>query len=110
MKESVMKTWVAALRSGEYTQGKGVLKSEGTHCCLGVLCEISPFDIEANMSILFPSADVADWAGLSDIAPLMPRSYKTDKGPRRSLSDINDGGGKSFKQIANIIEHNYKVL
>jgi hypothetical protein len=38
--------WVAALRSGEYEQGDGALKSvadshDVTYCCLGVACEIS---------------------------------------------------------------------
>lgn len=35
--------WVAALRSGEYEQGTGVLYNpeENTHCCLGVACAIA---------------------------------------------------------------------
>jgi hypothetical protein len=37
--------WVAALRSGDYSQGTGVLhrKVNGEHkyCCLGVLCDIA---------------------------------------------------------------------
>lgn len=33
--------WVAALRSGEYKQGKGKLRTRGnTYCCLGVACAI----------------------------------------------------------------------
>lgn len=31
--------WTEALRSGEYQQGP-LLHSHGTHCCLGVLCEV----------------------------------------------------------------------
>ena len=34
--------WVAALRSGDYKQGKYALrKSNGTFCCLGVACDIN---------------------------------------------------------------------
>ena len=39
--------WVAALRSGNFTQGRGSLVEEGTgavrekFCCLGVACEVS---------------------------------------------------------------------
>ena len=38
--------WVAALRSGDYPQGRNVLtsvESDGTrrHCCLGVLCDLA---------------------------------------------------------------------
>lgn len=33
--------WVAALRSGRYSQGKGALKwQSGKVCCLGVLCDL----------------------------------------------------------------------
>lgn len=34
--------WVAALRSGEYTQGTDTLYDVSTqqHCCLGVLCDV----------------------------------------------------------------------
>ena len=29
--------WVVALRSGEYKQARGMLKSDDAYCCLGVL-------------------------------------------------------------------------
>lgn len=34
--------WLAALESGEYSQIRGFLGSPGGHCCVGVLCEITP--------------------------------------------------------------------
>ncbi len=41
--EYILNRWVPALRSDEYQQGHGMLKSivDGnvTHCCLGVVCE-----------------------------------------------------------------------
>lgn len=45
MNREVMEKWVAALRSGEYTQGTGDLRlanEDGSlsYCCLGVLCEL----------------------------------------------------------------------
>lgn len=34
--------WIAALRSGNYNQGRYLLHSkENNYCCLGVLCDIS---------------------------------------------------------------------
>jgi hypothetical protein len=33
--------WLAALRSGEYQQGKGQLNCDNTYCCLGVACDIA---------------------------------------------------------------------
>jgi hypothetical protein len=46
MNEDVRRQWLAALRSGEFTQGKNTLtkiQSEGpdTYCCLGVLCALA---------------------------------------------------------------------
>ncbi len=33
--------WIAALRSGDYKQTIGTLRdATGSHCCLGVLCEL----------------------------------------------------------------------
>jgi hypothetical protein len=42
MNELIAQQWVAALRSGNYMQGKGFLhnKDENTFCCLGVLCDM----------------------------------------------------------------------
>lgn len=45
MKPKIKEQWVAALRSGEYKQGKSALraldkKGELKYCCLGVLCDI----------------------------------------------------------------------
>jgi len=38
----LIKEWVKALRSGEYTQGKRALRdTENKFCCLGVLCDIT---------------------------------------------------------------------
>lgn len=45
MDPEVKAAWVAALRSGEYIQGKGALaRMDGDvtrYCCLGVLCEVA---------------------------------------------------------------------
>jgi hypothetical protein len=46
MNPRIKAQWIAALRSGDYTQGFGVLRgtriADGTigHCCLGVLCNL----------------------------------------------------------------------
>lgn len=38
--ENVKLEWLAALRSGEYPQDGGKLKTEEGYCCLGVLCDV----------------------------------------------------------------------
>lgn len=50
MREEIKARWVAALRSGNYRQGKQKLARQMTrtmpmtHCCLGVLCELAVED------------------------------------------------------------------
>lgn len=41
LKKKIKDRWVKALRSGEYSQGKNVLRDhEDNFCCLGVLCNL----------------------------------------------------------------------
>lgn len=41
MKQTIKDNWITALRSGDYKQGPGVLKTkDNRYCCLGVLCDI----------------------------------------------------------------------
>lgn len=41
MNPEIKKKWLKALRSGEYKQGRNLLRSNTDHyCCLGVLCDI----------------------------------------------------------------------
>lgn len=92
MREDIKARWVAALRSGNYRQGKEKLARQMTrtmpmtHCCLGVLCELAVEDgiIEAMShpygtsgqvryfggpdrwkATALPPA-VAEWAGFED--------------------------------------------
>lgn len=41
MNEEIKAKWIAALRSGEYEQGRSSLRpSSNSYCCLGVLCDL----------------------------------------------------------------------
>lgn len=40
MNEKIKKSWIRALTSGKYKQGKGLLKKGEKFCCLGVLCDL----------------------------------------------------------------------
>lgn len=81
--------WLAALRSGEYHQTTGALRTEGSyetddhegHCCLGVLCDLYARDTGADWSKgtgtcggkysihnaydILPR-EVVEWAGLQE--------------------------------------------
>lgn len=117
MKKTVAKKWVAALRSGEFKQGKAYLRSRGNYCCLGVLCELYRQETgrgrwepviglpgvlkfivggaTASATHTALPAAVADWAGMH--------------GAGGELAYENDGG-ETFDTIADIIEDWGKYL
>jgi hypothetical protein len=129
MKKEIAERWVAALRSGEYKQTKNILGrvdgDEKYYCCLGVLCELAvedgiipPASIghdecqDTDDLLVFdgndkePGRDVIEWAGMRSRAGVYRQdgsttiSGDTDRG---CLASDNDSG-KSFAEIANIIE------
>lgn len=120
MKKEIMEKWVAALRSGEYKQGKYSLHSEGKFCCLGVLCEVAlrdgvPVGVRGGgLNIVYDGAvavlpkRVQDWADMASDSGTMESSPQD--GFRPTLTLLNDDEGKSFVEIAAIIERNYKEL
>lgn len=123
MNPEIKAKWVAALRSGEYEQGRGSLLRDGKHCCLGVLCEIAvqenvitkaTYDTPENSLPEFQSSvtvfdegpgeqfsvlpeKVIDWAGLDGGNPIV------DDG-KSNLASLNDNAGLSFDEIADVIE------
>jgi len=125
MRPEIKQKWVAALRSGDYEQGKMALQtSDGKFCCLGVLCDLHrktnkkkgitwdpTEETEADVRYLgedaFLPESVSEWAGLvnGDGESIKDPEVKTGNNLRKSLSELNDGG-TSFKKIAEYIEKN----
>lgn len=115
MNQDIKQQWLAALRSGEYTQGRGLLRpTEDTYCCLGVLCdlhakatgEIWIDDRYFDQSEALPTI-VQQWAGLSDWCPDIP--LRPGQGVA-TLAEFNDGRSDydlrphTFAEIADLIE------
>jgi hypothetical protein len=117
------KQWITALRSGDYTQGQGHLHTNRGFCCLGVATKeflTSGVDINASSG-----GDKTIWAynGEQEMAPdhvmdalglicpngtnkaqmNLPAGY--DEDDSLMLTAMNDNG-KTFEQIADIIEAN----
>lgn len=95
--------WLAALRSGEYQQGKQYLCREGRYCCLGVGCEVlgvpkTPYEdcVAFNGSISTAPNMFRDLVGLRDFMGVATSGC--------TLTSLNDVDGKSFSEIADIIE------
>lgn len=107
MNENAQK-WVEALRGPEYKQGRNRLAYGGSHCCLGVACEVAikngvPISrINREGEIYFDESyavlpvSIREWLGLN--------STEGRYGIDRSLASDNDSGGKTFAEIAAIIE------
>lgn len=119
LKPEIKSKWLYALRSEEYKQGKGFLRTGDEYCCLGVLCDLyqketgngfwsgTPeglhyFVIGEEDTHRLPPAEVVDWSGMNDSNPVV---YATPGGRYHcnGLGGVNDGGF-SFLQIADIIE------
>lgn len=106
MQVEIKDKWVAALRSGEYVQGRGQLRtSVDEFCCLGVLCSIYALEnsdftathtdhngYEYDGEWLVLPTGVQQWAGLPDEQVV--------------LIEMNDGNS-TFDEIADYIEENY---
>jgi hypothetical protein len=115
VKKEIADLWVAALRSDKYHQVKGALRKQYGMCCLGVLCDISAqgkWMSTANNEFEFqtPAGDrkpgslpdaVMLWSGVRSETGTLSQS--------RSLASYNDQG-KSFEEIATVIEANYLDL
>lgn len=121
MNPEIKAQWVAALRSGEYEQGRNKLNTDGKYCCLGVLCELahlaggivnkdsaSTIVYYDDESSLLPGS-VKKWAGLHSNNPYI------DAGDDYcAVALLNDGGceaddnthikPRTFTQIADLIE------
>lgn len=118
--------WIAALRSGDYSQGRSRLRTQEGYCCLGVACEVYRqetgegqwlgdtvgghflFRTSAETVSAFLPGPVCDWLGVihdngarDDTDGLNDADrYNSDLRP---LSSLNDGG-RSFEEIADILE------
>lgn len=117
--------WVDALRSGKYTQGKGSLTENSEDrgsfdCCLGVACKLAIIDgvklsvyedrygnVHYNGEENYLPEPVQAWLGLSTNMG----QYATVPGTRfgHGLAGDNDGG-KTFTEIADIIEQKAEIL
>ncbi len=100
MNEERLAKWVAALRSGEYTQARGTLRTEDDKfCCLGVLC-----------NLVNPKSWLKVGGGYvyQNVEQIMPLSTATEGsvGVIGRLIDMNDIDKLSFDEIADWIETN----
>ena len=97
------------MRSDKYEQASGKLENGTGFCCLGVACKVAeqhgvPVDSVDGFIIgedLHSQLSVKTWLGVNTYAGCFSDT---------SLARLNDNGGLSFKQIADVIENNWEEL
>jgi hypothetical protein len=120
MNQEIKAQWVAALRSGEYTQGKEALRNdEGGFCCLGVLCELAIAAGVCAPAVYNNGYNLWEYEGASSTLPYSVMRWadlSSDNPPVQDscLAELNDGewdtdtgavdNGMDFNEIADIIE------
>lgn len=90
MNAQIKAEWIAALRSGEYPQDKGMLHGDIGYCCLGVLCDLHAKSTGGTWGDDYTylgeqnglPIEVQKWAGLDRTFPLVGD---------QSLAVLNDG-------------------
>ena len=97
--------WVAALRSGNYEQGKYCLRSkQNTYCCLGVLCDIYDNKVWSEHNSYFTyNGDSQSITRVMREALELPTHHSSIVD---DLMDKNDAYNETFSNIANFIEEN----
>lgn len=126
MNPEIKEKWIAALRSGDYKQGKSYLAKKGVdgvirYCCLGVLCEIAVKEgiaqrFHENSSFIaygiseryqdetYLTKEIAAWAGIRYNGQLHEGDVEKST-PTNNLAVANDAE-LSFEHIAKMIEEN----
>lgn len=112
MKKEIMELWVKELKSGYWQQGKYFLEHSGFFCVYGVLanlaalygvCSHSGQNLNGfDKKITVVPESVIQWAELKSPIGEIP-------GLKYSLAEMNDNG-KSFKDLAEVIEKHWSEL
>lgn len=140
MKKEVMEKWVAALRSDEYQQIDGRLRSfepesngQYSYCCLGVLCDLHRKEHNPDGSdptytwglgigrsakpttaygghVDDLPAPVREWAGIRDADPELLADPDGNGQYSVNIMQLNDDFSFEFEEIADLIEDQWERL
>lgn len=125
MKPEIKAKWLAALRSGEYLQGRDCLRStrpddvDDAFCCLGVLCDLAAREgvVEwdgTDAHYTDPQYGRGHWENNVLPLPVMVWAGLAEDNPRvacnvggytsANVASLNDEHGCTFSEIADWIE------
>lgn len=112
-RDFILDTWVPALRSGEYEQGVGRLRSStpnGTnYCCLGVAFDCLTHEEPGSFSWTEPPAHFDGTVGHGGMGTMPYEAARyigldTTFGDQSALAQLNDAEQESFDEIADRLE------
>lgn len=124
MEPELKSKWVAALRSGEYRQGKDALHKDGAYCCIGVLCKVAGADMSGQEHDIINRDEDGEWASRANPTAWFDEGLFTEDEELGSLGahfgigskvegmliDMNDSKGRSFHEIADwIVAHDLET-
>lgn len=115
-----LRLWVAALRSGTYTQGYKFMRNNefpnAEHCCLGVMQEVAlraghlpKGPVNWGVTSWVEPSILEEFYGLRQM-DLQVNAGAVLDGSETSLTVLNDGYGWTFDQIADIVEKKWDLL
>jgi hypothetical protein len=111
MKEDIKAQWTAALRSGEYKQGVGVLRDlDNSFCCLGVLCDLAEKAGVIEPAVLVPEEREYEehyrYGGCTGTLPVAVMKWsglETDEGLYRLTdADMEDAFGPDWETTVTV--------
>lgn len=102
-------SWLKALRSGEYGQGKYALNpNPGIYCCLGVACDVVIPKNEQDRGVIAYNPPLLIGGAPTDqaSAPKWLKMISSDFYRRtgKSLIEMNDSDDFTFEEIAELLE------
>lgn len=110
-RDALRSAWLAALRSGEYKQGRKALRTDrGGFCCLGVLCDVIAPDgwgeaiaKDGHCARYWDGGDMYGEA-LVSLTERLRAAMGIDVVGEKILTSMNDAHDKTFADIADYLE------
>jgi len=107
MPRELKEKWIAALRSGEYPQTRGVLRGYNGFCCLGVLQEVRKIPVYEDSDGNFKYEGKGGSLGEKTCELFSCDAWGFVVGGS-TIAELNDSG-VSFTKIADLIEEHVEV-
>lgn len=110
MKRELFNQWVSALRSGKYEQGTSNLCKDNKFCCLGVFLDVAKEEYTTRVDKyngvyrVYGSCEVVIPTDMANEYGFYSGLGESEDDYSEPLYKLNDKVGKTFSEIADILE------